>query len=77
MIQQTDASERALGERIRTVRDIRGWTQKDLASRSGLNGTDLADIELGLRYPSLEELGAIARCLGIPVSDLLAGIACL
>lgn len=71
---QADTVERALGERIRVLRDFRGWTQEDLALHSGLDRGDLVEIELGIQYPTVEHLGLIARCLGVTASELLAGI---
>ena len=74
MNRQADASERALGERIQALRDFRGWAQEDFAFRSGLDRADLADVERGVGNPTLRTLEAMARCLGVTVSELLAGI---
>ena len=64
----------ALGERIRNMRDLRGWSQEDFALRSGLDHTYVGGIERGVRNPTLKTLEAMARCLGLTISELVAGI---
>ncbi|MCX4826190.1 Scr1 family TA system antitoxin-like transcriptional regulator [Streptomyces sp. NBC_01142] len=44
--------EAAFGERLRTLRDERGWTQDDLADRMGYSGTHISAIETGRRSPT-------------------------
>jgi len=34
-----------IGETIRILRELKGWTQKDLAKRSGINETNLSSLE--------------------------------
>lgn len=42
----------AFGERLRTLRDERGWTQDDLAERMGYSGTHISAVETGRRSPT-------------------------
>ena len=64
------AHRRALGDRVRTLRLANGWTQEDLAERSGLHRTYIAGVEGGRRNPSLDALHALARGLDVPVARL-------
>jgi len=38
-----------LAERIKTLREARGWTQEQFAERSAMQRSYLADLELGRR----------------------------
>ncbi|MFD5780866.1 helix-turn-helix domain-containing protein [Streptomyces sp. NPDC126933] len=42
----------AFGERLRTLRDERGWTQDELAERMGYSGTHISAVETGRRSPT-------------------------
>ncbi|MFJ2742206.1 helix-turn-helix domain-containing protein [Streptomyces sp. NPDC087440] len=42
----------AYGERLRTLRDERGWTQDELAVRMGYSGTHISAVETGRRSPT-------------------------
>jgi len=55
-----------LGQRIRDARDLRGWSQAELAERCGLSRPTIARIEAGqhVRMASLEQ---VARALGLAV----------
>lgn len=63
-----------LGKRIRSLRKDRGWTQEELAHRSGLNRSYMSDVECGRSDLSLSTLQKIARPLGISVAELLTGV---
>ena len=60
------------GARIRTLRNQRRWTQKELAIRSGVNESLISSLENkakpGVRIASLVKL---ARALGVATDDLL------
>ena len=61
----------APGQAIRARREILGWRAVELARRSGVNPRTLDAIEKGrIESPSLRNLGAIARALGISVATL-------
>jgi transcriptional regulator with XRE-family HTH domain len=59
---------RALGSRVRRLREAKGWTQEGLAERSGLDRSYIAGIEAGLRNPSIKALAKITRGLGATLS---------
>jgi transcriptional regulator with XRE-family HTH domain len=49
-------------------------TQEALGWAAGLHQTEIARIEKGTRNPGLETIAKVARGLGVPASELLAGI---
>ncbi|MEU7635538.1 helix-turn-helix transcriptional regulator [Streptomyces sp. NPDC039016] len=50
---QPDESPNArFGERLRRMRDERGWTQDELAERMGYSGTHISAVETGRRPPT-------------------------
>ena len=61
----------ALGERIRTQRKMRGFTQEKLAERAGISITFVGHIERGTRKLSVATLLALARALDCSVDYLL------
>ena len=65
---------RALGVRVRQLREAKGWTQEGLADRAGLDRSYIAGIEAGLRNPSLRALARIAKGLGVSVSDVVTNV---
>lgn len=60
-----------LGQRIRRLRISAGVSQDALARASGIGRVKLALLEKGGQSPRCKTLGAIAKALGIGVSDLL------
>lgn len=52
------------GQRLRTLRDERGWTQDELAQRAGCSGTHISAVETGRRPPTLRFARNIDRALG-------------
>jgi XRE family transcriptional regulator, regulator of sulfur utilization len=62
------------GKRVRSLRLDRGWTQEELAHRSGLNRSYMSEVERGISDVSLSTLQKIAKTLGISLAELLTGI---
>jgi len=60
--------------RIQLLRLERGYTQEELALRSGVSRNVLMDVEHGRRGLLHERLFDIARALGVSASELLEGI---
>lgn len=69
----SEDSGRQLGERIRALRRMRGWSQKALAARSGVSMRFLGQMESGAANVSLARLGEVATALEVSVVALLAG----
>ena len=63
-----------LGMRIRYLRNLRKWSQEDLALESNVNRNYICDLENGRRNPSLEILERIADAFGISLSELFLGV---
>jgi transcriptional regulator with XRE-family HTH domain len=61
-----------VGQRIRDLRNERGWTLEKLAERSGKHWTYLGGIERGIRNPTVCVLEVIAKALDVPISDFFA-----
>jgi len=64
----------ALGKRIRSLRQSKGWTQVEMAVHLGINRGHLADLEAGKREVGLLMLQVIARGLGTTMAKLLRGL---
>ena len=63
-----------LAQTIRLRRHLLNISQDELADRSGLHRTYVCDVEQGNRNLTFFSLVAIARGLGVTVSQLTAGI---
>jgi len=59
-----------LGRRIRTLRQLKGWTQQELGERADINYKFLGEIERGQQNPSFEILFKIAAALGVAPPEL-------
>ncbi len=64
--------EKRFGEKIRELRLSRGLSQEELAFRSNVHRTYLSGIERGKRNPSLNNIAAIAKALGVTLSQLFS-----
>lgn len=62
------------GANIRRIRKQRGFSQEELAHRSGLHRTYIGGIERGERNPSLANIVAIANGLSCKAEDLFKGL---
>lgn len=62
----------SLGEFIKEKRNLKNWSQRDLAAKSGVSNAEISRIESGKRKePSSSVLKDIAVALDVPVEDLL------
>ncbi len=59
------------GERIKTLRKERGWSQEKLAEETGFHRTYIGMIERGERNPSLININVFAKAFSINISELL------
>lgn len=60
-----------LGDRLRSLRRVRGITLERLARLTGTSVSTLSRVEAGKRRPTLDLLLPIAAAYGIPVDDLI------
>ncbi|MGO4541079.1 helix-turn-helix domain-containing protein [Paenibacillus sp. 2TAB19] len=56
---------RLIGERIRTLRKEKGYTQEFLSEKSGIHVTYISDIERGERNISMETLEKVINALEV------------
>lgn len=64
---------RLIARRICELRDIQGYTQEEVAEKSGVPLPDYVEYEKGERDFSFSHLFNIAGVLGVDISDLLTG----
>jgi len=60
----------AVGATLRTLRDARGLTARDLAGASGVSAAMISRVEAGRASPSLATLTALAEALETPLASL-------
>lgn len=61
----------SVGENIKSLRKKAGLTQLELAERSNISRSYLADIERNRYNPSVETIKAIAKALKVPISSIV------
>lgn len=61
----------AIGRRLRALREERGWTQRELASRARVSYSYISSLERGgIPNPGIEKLRALAGAFGVAESAL-------
>lgn len=68
----TDGLSHHLAANVKYVRERRGLTQADLAKRSGVPRSTVANLETGTANPTLQVLSRVARALDLSVEELLS-----
>ena len=65
-----------LGQRLRDLRESKGYTQRDVAKLFSMPsiGGRISDWELGHHEPTLNTLRCYAKAFGITLSELLEGV---
>lgn len=64
--------KKALGTRIKNLREAKGLTQEVLSELSGVSTNFISATERGASIPSIKTCAKIANGLGVTLSDLLA-----
>lgn len=59
------------GEKVRSFRKEKGWSQEELAKRAGLHRTYIGSIERSERNVSLINIEKIAKALNTKISSLI------
>lgn len=62
---------RVVGQRVREFRERKGWSQEELADRSGIHRTYISGVERGIRNPTITILSILGGTLGVEPADLL------
>jgi transcriptional regulator with XRE-family HTH domain len=70
VLDSTDEVTVAIGARVRSLRQERGWTLKELGQEAELSHPFLSQLERGLARPSVSSVERIARAFGVPVGLL-------
>lgn len=60
--------------RLRGLRQARGWSQSELARRSGIVRPAISSYEAGKREPTARVVATLAAALGFEPSDLMMKI---
>ena len=68
---QDDVALKALGSRIRNLRNVQGLSQAQLADSAGMSARYLGEVEAGKRNVSFGRLNALAKRLSVPLAELL------
>jgi putative regulatory protein len=63
-----------IGERIRIYRTKKGWTQNELAEKSGLHFKYIGSLERGEKVPSIDTAYKICLALKLPMEVLFRNI---
>ncbi|MCI9075783.1 MAG: helix-turn-helix transcriptional regulator [Dorea sp.] len=63
-----------IGERIRSIRESKGMTQKELAESLNISNSLMNHFEQGLQIPSLSYIPELSRALNVPPQDILCDI---
>ena len=58
--------------KLKGMRELRGWSQEELAKRLRVSRSKIGNYEQGIREPDFESLEAIADVFNCPVSYLIA-----
>ncbi len=66
--------EEAFAMNLRRLRSAQGYSQEDLAERTGLHASEISRLERGAREPRLGTIVKLARGLGVSVERLVKGI---
>lgn len=61
-----------VGPQVRALREQRGLTQEMLAAKVGAHQAHVANIENGVKTPSLRLLILLAEALGVSVHELVS-----
>lgn len=61
----------AFAANLRKLREAKGYSQEELASRAGLDRTYVSGCERGIRNPSLASVEKLANALNIPAKEFL------
>lgn len=62
-------------ERLKSARELRGWSQSELGTRSGMPPSSVAHFEAGARKPSFDNLRRLANALAVTTDYLLGRVA--
>lgn len=59
-----------IGDRIRALRNVKGWSQEELAHRADLHPSHMGRLERGEENVTLESLEKVTNALGTTLEEL-------
>lgn len=63
---------RRVGLNMKRLRQVKGWSQEELADRAGLHRTYVSGLERGVRNPTVTVIEKLAIGLEAQISELFA-----
>lgn len=57
---------------MKRLRELRGWSQEELADQAGIHRTYVSGVERGVRNPTVTVLEKLAIALGATLPELVA-----
>lgn len=66
--------KRAFGQRVRQMREARGWSQETMNQHSGLHWTYIGQVERGERNLTLLSIQKIAKGFKVEMVELFKGL---
>lgn len=67
-----DSVDKRVADRVRSLREEQGISQAELARQAKIARSHLSQIESGNNVPSVVTADALARALGVPITQLVA-----
>lgn len=67
----TKSETQAIGQRLKTLRQARGWTLERLTAESGVSSSNISKIEKGSVAPAFDTLLRMSRALGTTLEALI------
>ena len=62
--------KKVIGDRIRNLRNERGWSQEELAHRSDISPSHIGRLERGERGATIHSLERVTNALGVTIEEL-------
>lgn len=59
------------GKRVRMFRKLKGWSQEELAERSGLHRNYVGGVERGQRNIAIDNMEVLSKSLGHDLAEFL------
>ena len=63
-----------IGDRLRSYRNQKNWSQEQLAEYAGLHSTYIGQLERGEKNATIESISKVAAALGVSLSTLFENI---
>ena len=64
-------SQKQFGERVKKNREKKGYTQQELADKTGFHVSYISRIERGVENPTYEIIEKLAKALKVKATDLM------